>query len=133
MYPKEKFMTNEHVEDVATKEFDPHYMRMVIKLLTYAGPDDNYPRGIPGGKNAIDSPQFNESELGNDIISDGTWFQTTTHDGKYMAFFVPDLDLIKGDSILRTHSIIQKIDGERLKITPGEALNILQCGYTDKE
>jgi len=117
-------------EVVADRDFDPHYMRMLVKVLMYTAPDGSHPQGLPGGKNAIHSPESDSTNLGNNNLCEGVWFQTIAQDGKYMAIFVPNHNMIKGKtSGLWTDLIIQEPDGTRANWTPEEVYFALNHGY----
>jgi len=106
-------------------------------LFDYKDPFGNHATVVPGGKDAVDSPQSRNTNLGNDNSHDGLWLQTFTQKpnvpgGEKIYIFIPRGTTIMenkpGTSILWHDFVIQEPDGNRFNYAPASLMLVLKNG-----
>lgn len=85
---------------------------------------------VPGGKEAITSPQSSGTDSGNANIHEGVWWHTVCGDGRELWIFIPDPNKIVGaKSPLWTDFLVQDDKGYRYSWSGGDLLYVLCYGY----
>lgn len=117
---------------MATVAFNKAYLDGLVAIAQYVDPKGNHPTKVKGGLKGVTSPESRNTDLGNNNLHEGTWYQTYTAKGAVYFIFVPDPALIAerkpGTSILWHDFIVQHSNGIRVNLAPASVLRELSRG-----